>query len=1366
MIDLTNMTHAKQLIQLRTCISLDVQRLLEHTLGIPPDTQLSVTEVLDSLQSYFKTSRNEALRRRELLCCKQAEGETVNDFYVRLRNQAEEVDLCSGDPVTCSETQLKMVLLMGVRDEELVQRLLSLQAGSSLQDFVTCCRSYEAAKSTASAIHASPGQLYAVSSYKKNKRHDTAASSQQTQAPSSPRPSCLSCHRQHNTGKCPAAGNTCHNCGYKGHWGRTPKCPAKDTECRSCHKTGHFERCCKSSKTMTTGHQGPQASGRSSPPSTKKSSACRRVDNASTGTSPLPVSVHLHYGNRSTRLQMLADTGADVTVLGIHHLDLLEIPRSNLLPPPPTNQLMADGSPMSPAVGCFQATLTLGNRSCVAQIHVHDGVQTPLLSYSHCRELAIISPDFPKPILAVTHVNRCAEMPLPVPNSPEAARDHFLREFSDVLVSKADLKTAPLRTMAGPPMKIHLKDNATPFAVHTPRAVPFAFRDHTKAELDSMLDQGIITPAGDEPSEWCHPMVVVPKTNGVRVTVDLSKLNSQVHRPTHPSPTPFTAVRSVSPSSRYFTTADALHGYWQIELAEEDRHLTTFITPYGRYMHCRGPMGFAATGDAYCLRGDMALQGVTNCVKVVDDILLFDDDLPTHIHRIHQMLTRCRTYGITLNKDKFVVAAPTVSFCGYQISADGISADEDKVKAIRDFPKPANVTDLRSFMGLVNQLAEFTSDIAAKAQPLRPLLSPKRSFTWTPDHDRAFEEVKQALLSPPVLAPFDPALPVVLQTDASRLYGLGYALLQDHGHGQKRLVQCGSRFLADAETRYATIELEMLAVAWAMSKCKLYLAGLPQFTLMTDHRPLIPILNSYTLDAIENPRIQRLKERISTFVFTAVWRAGKELCIPDALSRAPVSHPKTEDDTECDETTAHIRAIITFNATPSEDPLPATADADRNLQEIRVAAKADPIYSRLLAYVSSGFPTNRYDLHNSVLPYWKFRDSLYADGELVLYGQRIVIPATLRRRTLARLHDSHRGVEATKRRAKQTVFWPGIDSDIKNTVEACESCQLLQPSQQREPLQCDDHPNRPFESVSADFFQVAGKPFLVIADRLSGWPVIVPCGKDTTSASVIRMFCRYFREVGVPLRLRTDGGPPFTSSDFKSFTERWGVHHVVTSPHYPQSNGHAEAAVKAAKHFIVKTAPTGNIDCEEFDRGLLELRNTPTPTGRSPAQILYGHPLRTCVPAHPASFLQEWQTRTEECDRRAAARADQVQSQYDSHARPLPRLSVGQRVRIQDPTSHRWDKVGVVMGRSRTREYQIRLPSGRVWWRNRRHLRPVPSPSDDSSPHIPVVPCSDEKSRSSVSDPPTDPRRSPRLAEKESARDRATSVRGEGGVDR
>lgn len=201
------------------------------------------------------------------------------------------------------------------------------------------------------------------------------------------------------------------------------------------------------------------------------------------------------------------------------------------------------------------------------------------------------------------------------------------------------------------------------------------------------------------------------------------------------------------------------------------------------------------------------------------------------------------------------------------------------------------------------------------------------------------------------------------------------------------------------------------------------------------------------------------------------------------------------------------------------------------------------------------------------------------------------------------------------------------------------------------------------------------------------------------------------------------------------------------------------------KHLIMKTAPSGNTDTEEFARGLLELPNTPNFTGRPPAQHLYGRPLCSCVPAHPESFSADWQVKTEDCDRRAAARAAHVQARYDQHARPLPKLSIGATVRIQDPTSLRWDKIGVVMGRSRHRDYEVRFPSRRVWRRNRRFLRPVPSRSDDPLPHISVVLCSDEKSMSGSVTPPVTPRRSHRLREKSSARDSAASVRGEGGVD-
>nr|XP_027211599.1 uncharacterized protein LOC113804887 [Penaeus vannamei] len=481
------------------------------------------------------------------------------------------------------------------------------------------------------------------------------------------------------------------------------------------------------------------------------------------------------------------------------------------------------------------------------------------------------------------------------------------------------------------------------------------------------------------------------------------------------------------------------------------------------------------------------------CIKVVDDILLYDDDFKTLIQQVDQMLCRCHKNGITLNRDKFVIAALSVSFCGYTIS-----------------DKAANVTDLGSFMGLVNQLSEFTRSIAATAQTPHPLLSPKCTFVWTADYDEAFQHVKKALSHPLVLAN---------RATNRRLSTLPYRLCPITGSwpAMLHLVRCGSRFLT---------KLEMLADVWVTAKCKSYLIGVPNFILMTDHRPLILILNKYTLDAVENPRLQHLKGHISPSQFIAVWGAGKQLA-------------------------THLRSIVTCNTIGTITD-PKNQDADRTLQELRKAS-VDTEYACLKDGMTTGFPSNRYDLHKSLLPYWKIRDSLSADGELVLYGQRIVIPTVYRRCTLIQLHASHRGIEAMKRRARQTVFWPGIDIDIKSTVEACQPCQVVQPSQQQEPMQNDDHPTRPFESVSADFFTTVD-----------------------------------------------------LSSQFS----------------------HAKAAVKSTKYLIMKTAPSGNIDNEDFDRGLLELRNIPNATGRSPAQILYGRPLCPYVLALPESFSQESQEKS------------------------------------------------------------------------------------------------------------------------------------------
>ena len=226
-------------------------------------------------------------------------------------------------------------------------------------------------------------------------------------------------------------------------------------------------------------------------------------------------------------------------------------------------------------------------------------------------------------------------------------------------------------------------------------------------------------------------------------------------------------------------------------------------------------------------------------------------------------------------------------------------------------------------------------------------------------------------------------------------------------------VQAGSRFLSDTETRYAVIELEMLAVCWAITKCRVFLAGLQHFHVATDHNPLIPILNTRRLEEVENPRLQRLKSRLMGYNFTARWTIGSSHSAPDALSRNPVSNPCTEDslaeyDTQQNPeiSMAEIRAI-----SASSEPLVTT-----RLQDLQEKAANDPEYQQLRE-ILKGFPDHRQQLPESCRRFWSVREHLSIDDGLIVHGCRLLIPTSMRQKVLSDLHNLHQGSVRTKQRA-------------------------------------------------------------------------------------------------------------------------------------------------------------------------------------------------------------------------------------------------------------------------------------------------------------------------------------------------------------
>ena len=287
--------------------------------------------------------------------------------------------------------------------------------------------------------------------------------------------------------------------------------------------------------------------------------------------------------------------------------------------------------------------------------------------------------------------------------------------------------------MEGEQFHIALTEEAKPFCVKTPRAVPFAYRDKLKAELETLQEQGIITPV-TYPTEWCAPIVVTPKkeSDSIRMCVDLSHLNRYVKRERYHSATPAQAVADITAEkANVFTKIDAKKGYHQCPLDESSQDLTTFITPFGRFKFLRAPYGIASISEHYNRRMDEAFAGLPGFRRVIDDIVIYDSDTTQHTQHVRQFLQRCAEKRITLNLSKWKFAQSTVSFAGFHLSSAGYRIDPSITQAIENFPTPTSRTELRSFIGLVDQLSTSTATISDLLSPLHPLLSTRNEFTWS-----------------------------------------------------------------------------------------------------------------------------------------------------------------------------------------------------------------------------------------------------------------------------------------------------------------------------------------------------------------------------------------------------------------------------------------------------------------------------------------------------------------------------------------------------------------------------------------------------------------------------------------------------------
>lgn len=824
-----------------------------------------------------------------------------------------------------------------------------------------------------------------------------------------------------------------------------------------------------------------------------------------------------------------------------------------------------------------------------------------------------------------------------------------------------------------------LEQDAEAYAVVSPRRVPLPLFKKTREELERMQKLGVISPV-DEATEWCAPMVVVPKPSGnVRICVDLSELNRHVQREWHPIPSVEQTLAQLS-GAKIFSRLDANSGFWQIPLSEDSRLLTTFITPFGRFCFNRLPFGISSAPEHFQKRMTRILEGLEGVLCHMDDILIYGSTEEEHSRRLRAVLQRLAKARLTLNSEKCVFRTASITYLGHKIAEDGIRPDDSILESVQQMPPPKNKRELRRILGMATYLARFVPHLADILQPLTSMLSTKNDFVWDRAQQHAFQQWKDILSTRPVLAIFDPTKDTFVSADASA-YGLGAVLRQMQSDGTLKVIAYASRTLTDTERRYAQIEKEALAAVWACEKFRDYLIG-TKFTLETDHKPLVTLFSTKSLDDL-TPRVQRLRMRIMRFSYDIVHVPGKELLAADTLSRAPLTTTESGDLEQ--EVQAYIQSITSA--------IPATAPA---LDSIKAQQAADPVCQQLHRFTERDWPSKR-DTPPEIKPFWDHRHRISASSNLLMCGSRIIIPHALRNTILQTLHEGHFGIEKCQLRARDSVWWPGINDDIEQMVKNCTVCAQHR-NNRKMPLIPATLPDRPWQKVAMDLFCLKGQWWLVLTDYYSRYPEIARLS-SLSSAAVVNHCKSIFARHGIPDEVISDNGPQFSgseASEFRKFAEEYKFKHTTSSPRYPQSNGLAEAAVKIIKGSMKKT--------EDPYETLIVYRSTPLKNGYSPAELLMGRRLRTTLPISEEMLRPKGVDHATLKKREAMLKMQQKQ-QFDKHhgARHLPDLDEGQDVWVID-----MQRKGTVKGPASTpRSYLVTTDNGDLR-RNRSHLVALP----------------------------------------------------------
>ena len=859
-----------------------------------------------------------------------------------------------------------------------------------------------------------------------------------------------------------------------------------------------------------------------------------------------------------------------------------------------------------------------------------------------------------------------------------------IKEFPHLFKNKLEVESR----IKAPPMDIDFKEGAKLPQYSHAVEIPAHLRGMADAFIEESLKAGTIEVCND--GDACSPAHFVEKRDaegnivGVRLVCDLRKLNEAVKRPTQTFPTGDSIWKQVNTESKRFFKMDMTSGYHQVRLSKEARKYMTFLLPQGKFRYTVAPMGFVASGDWFNTLTDRVLDKIPGVQKEVDDILGQAVDNAGLAEQLREVLQRCHDNNITLSKKKMEVG-DDVHFAGFMVGVPGCRPDPHKIVALKNFKTPTNPTEVRSFLGAVNQMSSWWPDLSQHCINLRKLTETRTAWNWLPVHEEDFQRIKDLLTDTANLAPYDLKRETELLTDASRL-GLGYVLMQfDEVSKRWRLIRAGSAALKKAQKNYPPIQLELLGLTWALQACNYYLRAHPGFKVKTDHNPLVGLLKKDIRDSSE--KLQSMLEVCSRYTFKTEYIPGKKNLVADLLSRNPLWKDVTVTD-KCGRVIAFTDTWRTVKDDPRMSEILEAAGSDNTYKEA-VQAKMDGL---------SAEEVKKLPHHHGAREFYKWWNSIEVLEEaiLVMDGHRIVVPLAARKDILQLLHVPHMATNRTRKAASKRYFWVGMADEVKKLCEHCQSCRERAPSRPEEPLEMPISKSaiEPMEMLGLDIGQFAGTKYLICIDRYSGYPLVGKLGKSSSTQEVIKLMQGWFRTFGYAKRIRHDDGPEFRDK-FVAWLRQIGCKSEVSSAYNPASNGLAEAGVKNVKALLKKC-----LDSKEcFETALAEFRIAPREDGYSPAELFYRRQVRGLLPELPCKV----NVTAAEKARDKTQENYTVQRQNRSPSKPLV---MGQRVWLQDQQTKKWTMEGVIKSiRNGGRSYVVEMENGAAYLRNRRFIK-------------------------------------------------------------